>query len=229
MITNSQVITAQPVHRWVSLLRLLIIIMTPIVLTLVNVRLAMNPLFLEFEYNRPGFPVDVYGLTREERLEYAPYLLEYLLNDEGIDYLARLTFANGTPLFNERELRHMVDVKLVTQAALVGAVIAGSATLAGGLLLWRMDRHALLVALKNGALLTLSSILAIVLLSILAWDFFFTNFHNLFFEEGTWQFYYSDTLIRLFPEQLWFDAALLVGGLTVAEAVIIWIVCRRRK
>ncbi|NDJ62146.1 MAG: DUF1461 domain-containing protein, partial [Chloroflexi bacterium] len=52
-------------------------------------------------------------------------------------------------------------------------------------------------------------------LVITNWDYFFTLFHNLFFESGTWQFLYSDTLIRLFPEQFWFDAALIIGGFNV--------------
>jgi hypothetical protein len=33
-------------------------------------------------------------------------------------------------------------------------------------------------------------------------------------------FLYEDTLIRLFPEQFWFDAALFIGALTVIGAVV---------
>ncbi|MEO0599678.1 MAG: DUF1461 domain-containing protein, partial [Chloroflexota bacterium] len=54
-----------------------------------------------------------------------------------------------------------------------------------------------------------------------AWDFFFTQFHNVFFEQGTWRFYYSDTLIRLYPERFWFEASLVVGVLTVVGALVI--------
>jgi integral membrane protein (TIGR01906 family) len=55
--------------------------------------------------------------------------------------------------------------------------------------------------------------------AVVAWDTFFTAFHQLFFAGGTWVFAYSDTLIRLFPEQFWFDAALTVGGLTLLGAL----------
>ncbi|MBZ0100422.1 MAG: DUF1461 domain-containing protein, partial [Taibaiella sp.] len=59
------------------------------------------------------------------------------------------------------------------------------------------------------------------LAAIISWDFFFTCFHSTFFESGTWRFAFSDTLIRLFPEQFWFDAALTIGGLTTFGAVSI--------
>lgn len=71
----------------------------------------------------------------------------------------------------------------------------------------------------SGALLTLGIVAAIIVVALVNWDFFFTGFHKLFFEGGTWYFLYSDTLIRLFPEQFWFDAALTIGAVTVAGAV----------
>jgi integral membrane protein (TIGR01906 family) len=64
-------------------------------------------------------------------------------------------------------------------------------------------------------------VVTIVLAAIVNWDFFFTTFHTMLFESGTWRFAYSDTLIRLFPEQFWFDAALLIGGLTTLIALLL--------
>lgn len=40
-------------------------------------------------------------------------------------------------------------------------------------------------------------------------------FHELLFEPDTWYFPTSDTLIRLYPEQFWFDSALTIGGITI--------------
>jgi integral membrane protein (TIGR01906 family) len=37
---------------------------------------------------------------------------------------------------------------------------------------------------------------------------FFTLFHQVFFTGDSWLFYYSDTLIRLFPIRFWQDAFL---------------------
>lgn len=199
----------------------LITLAVPLLLALGSVRFVMTPLFFQIEYTRQGFPQDFYGLTTDERLRYAPFALEYLLNAEGIDFLANLDFPDGEPQYNARELRHMEDVKVVTQAAFLLAVLLALITAASGFVLWRMQRRRLRMAVLNGALLTLGLVATIVVVAVVNWDFFFTRFHEVFFSSGTWRFEYSDTLIRLFPEQFWFDAALTIGGMTVLGAVVI--------
>lgn len=213
-----------------SLIRLFFTLAVPVLLILFAARIIMfGEWFVRFEYSRPGFPKDVYGFTTEDRLNYAPFALEYLFNDSGIAYLEDLTFPDGSALFNDRELRHMEDVKVVTRYAFrflyTGLVIA----LGLGLLAWRHSsyRASMVRGLIAGSSLTLSLIGAIVVVAVATWDTFFTTFHTMFFESGTWRFAYSDTLIRLFPEQFWFDAALVVGAFTVSGALgillIVWI------
>ncbi|MFO7320996.1 MAG: TIGR01906 family membrane protein [Chloroflexota bacterium] len=213
----------------VRVLRLFIAIMTPVLLVLISVRLVMTPAWLAFEYQRPGFPRDFYGFTTEDRLRYAPIALDYLLGDHDISLLGDLRFESGVPLYTARELEHMVDVRVVTQAAFfvlaVGLIAFGLA--AAYLASRAATRPELGRALRDGSVITLSLIAAIVLSAVIAWDAFFTLFHNLFFAEGTWQFLYSDTLIRLFPEQFWFDSALLIGGLTLAGALALWLAGQR--
>jgi integral membrane protein (TIGR01906 family) len=70
-------------------------------------------------------------------------------------------------------------------------------------------------------MLTLGLIMTIIVLALGAWDMFFDTFHELFFEAGTWRFEFSDTLIRLFPEQFWFDASVTIGILTTIGAILI--------
>jgi integral membrane protein (TIGR01906 family) len=192
----------------------------PILLTLLSVRIVMTPLFLHLEYHRPGFPDDFYGFTLEDRLTYAPFAVNYLLNDAGIEYLGDLTFPDGSPLYTASELQHMKDVKVVTRAAFFVLLFGGTAALIVGYFLWRSSRSEFWQAIFNGGALTVGIIIMIVLGAVLAWDFFFTTFHQVFFEDGTWIFLYSDTLIRLFPEQFWFDAALTVGVLTTGGALV---------
>jgi len=193
----------------------------PFLLALMSIRFVMSPIFLQFEYNRADFPDDFYGFTREDRLNYAPYALAYLLNGDDIDFLGDLRFPDGSSMYNARELHHMRDVKVVTQYAYLVATIGGIAAIIAALYLYHINRSVLRRALFSGAIFTLGIIATIIVIAIINWDFFFTGFHNLFFTNGTWRFEYSDTLIRLFPEQFWFDAALTIGTLTVLGAVII--------
>ncbi|MCC6617209.1 MAG: TIGR01906 family membrane protein [Anaerolineae bacterium] len=195
----------------------------PILLVLINVRLVMSPLYVQIEYQRPGFPEDIFGFTQEDRLTYAPYAINYLTEQRDISYLGDLRFDDGTPLFNSRELRHMRDVQTVTTYAFAVGIATGIVALGGVLVLRRSQRAgSLRMALLRGALMTLLAIGVIVVLAVVGWQMFFTGFHELFFSEGTWYFLTSDTLIRLFPEQFWFDAALTIGGLTALEALAIW-------
>jgi integral membrane protein (TIGR01906 family) len=223
----SEIPTPIPSARSVRLLERIthtyIAIALPGLILLISIRLIMTPLFLQLEYTRPGFPDDYFGFTISDRLAYAPYAVDYLLNDAGIAYLGDLRFPDGKPMYNARELKHMRDVKTVTRVAyliaLIGGVIAGSAAL----YLWRSDRTTLWMTLFHGSMLTLAVIVAVVVVAVINWDFFFTGFHSIFFASGTWRFEYSDTLIRLFPEQFWFDTALTIGVLTSLSALFILI------
>lgn len=205
----------------VTLLRIFVMLALPPLLALTGVRLVMSEAFIRLEYNRPGFPADRFGFTKEDRLHYAPYAVQYLLNDAGISYLGDLTFPNGETLYTEKELRHMQDVKTVTRAAfsvhdvLIVLYAAAVITLA-----WKPHaRGALRRGLADGGIFTIGLIIVLVVLIIANWDFFFDNFHMIFFEGDSWQFSTSDTLIRLFPEQFWLDAALSIGFLTIGGAV----------
>lgn len=206
------------------LLRTYLMIVVVILLPLLSARFVMTPLFLQFEYHRPDFPEDSYGFTTQDRLYYAPYALDYLLTDADISYLGDLTFPNSTrPLFNASELHHMEDVKIVTQWAFTILAVGGVGSLVLIGVLWRKHgyRQPIRSGIASGAILTITLIIAIVISAVVAWNQFFDLFHMLLFENGTWQFLYSDSLIRLFPEKFWFDAALTIGIFTTFFALIL--------
>src|SRR5512142_463547 len=101
-----------------TILSWLVTLLVPIALVGLGVRVLLSPLFLNIEYNMPYFPPDTYGFTKADRLKWAPYALNYLVNSAGISYLGDLKFEDGAPLYNERELSHMQDVKRLTQTVL---------------------------------------------------------------------------------------------------------------
>ena len=92
-------------NNWLyRLLGWLVTLLTLVVLMLSAVRLLMVPAFLTFEYNTPNFPPDRYGFTTADRLYWSNIALDYLLNDAGIEFLGDLRFADGSPVYNQREL-----------------------------------------------------------------------------------------------------------------------------
>jgi integral membrane protein (TIGR01906 family) len=185
-------------------------------------RLLLTPLFLQVEYRLPYFPPDQYGFTQEDRLHWAPYALKYLVNQADISYLGELSFADGSPLFNERELSHMQDVKGVTQSAL--GFWYGSLALLVGLAVWARFGGwwtVFLQGLRRGGWLLVGLVVAVGTFGALAFWQFFTLFHNLFFEGDSWLFYYSDTLIRLFPIRFWQDVSLAAAMIVVGGGISI--------
>jgi integral membrane protein (TIGR01906 family) len=216
-----------------TFLSYLISLLTPIALIGMALRILLMPIFYTVEYNMPYFPADEYGFTKTDRLQWAPYAVEYLVNGADISYLGDLTFDDGTPLYNERELSHMEDVKGVvinalgvwTISLIILAVVAIFAKRGG----WMPDY---LNGLRRGgwwmiglaAALGLTAGIGIAVNPDVFWQFF-TVFHQIFFEGDSWLFYYSDTLIRLFPIRFWQDAFLwaavlaLGGGAALAFGI----------
>ena len=209
-------------------------IAVPILLAVTSIRLVMSYQFIQFEYQRSDFPIDTYGFTTEDRLKYFHHPIDYLLNGEDISFLEQLRLpaevcwqpppnATDCPMYEEAALRHMVDVKVITEITYLTAFIIFLITLSIFGLSYRntISRSTIRRGLTYGATLTLGIIVVIVTLAVTAWDFFFDKFHELLFEEGTWRFAFSDTLIRLYPEKFWFDASITIGIFTTIGAIII--------
>lgn len=199
-----------------QLLSWLVAILVPLALIGLGIRALLTPVFLQIEYNMPYFPPDEYGFTKEDRLKWAPYALDYLVNSADISYLSDLKFDDGSPLYNERELSHMEDVKQVTQGALNVWYISLALLTLLGIWSWRGGwMQAYRQGVRRGGWLMVSlagAIGLIVVVGILInpnvfWNFF-AGFHALFFEGDSWLFLFSDTLIRLFPIRFWQDAFL---------------------
>jgi len=198
-----------------------VVLSVPLLLLLTAVQLVTSEVYLRLEYSRLDFPADMFGFTLEDRLLYASYAVSYLRNDEGIDYLAELVFPDGRVLYNERELRHMGDVKVVFGVVFDVYLWLVVFFVVSVILLFLTTRRLFFSAIQHGGFLTLGLIITLVVLVTLRWDLFFELFHRLFFADGTWRFEYSDTLIRLFPEKFWFDTALNIGLFTAGSAMIL--------
>jgi integral membrane protein (TIGR01906 family) len=190
----------------------LVTILLPVALTFLGLRLLLTHAFLEVEYRTPDFPADEYGFTLQERLHWSRISVDYLLNAADISFLGNLSFSDGSPLFNERELSHMHDVKKVVQPVLwtgyaVWFLILGIGLWArfGG---WWLEY---VRSIRRGGWLTVGLVTAIGIFAGISFWQFFTVFHELFFTGDSWLFLYSDTLIRLFPVRFWQDAFLFAG------------------
>lgn len=224
------------------ILSLLIALIFSVVIVLSVVRLMINPWYLNFEYRTPKFPADTYGFSLQDRLKYGKIAAEYLINSADISFLGDLRFPTGqqapegscqfmsdcTRLYNDRELEHMLDVKNVVRGAML--VLEVGFALLVGLAIWAWRgkwQDTYLKGLERGGIFVLVLIGLIILSVLTAFDYIFIIFHEIFFKAGTWTFFYSDTLIRLFPVRFWQDTFLMVGGLSIAIGLLFYFVIRK--
>jgi integral membrane protein (TIGR01906 family) len=201
----------------------IISLIIPFAIILTAVRLLLTPVFVNLEYHTPGFPEDSYGMTIEQRLEYAPLAMDYLLNDEDISFLGDQRFDDGTPLYNQRELSHMVDVKVLTQQFLDIWVLLLVLLLGTGAAAWHfgfLDDFRNWVA-RGGKITVIALVVAMVLIGV-SFNALFTGFHSIFFEGDSWLFFYSDTLIRLFPLRFWRDVFIALAVLSLGAGALLW-------
>ena len=208
-----------------NILSYLTSLLIPLALIGTALRILLSPLFFNIEYRMPYFPADEYGFTQQDRLRWAPFAVDYLINNADISYLGDLKFENGSPLYNERELTHMADVKNVVRGALNVWYISLAILALLAMLAWRGDWvYEFINGLRRGGMWMIGLAVSLGLIAGIGiaispdvfWQFF-TFFHSIFFEGDSWLFYYSDTLIRLFPIRFWQDtflwaAILALGG-----------------
>jgi integral membrane protein (TIGR01906 family) len=219
----------------------LITLLVPVALVLGAVRILLTPLYYNVEYRLPYFPADPYGFSQAERLYWAKLSVEYLLNDSGIEFLGDLKFPVGQQaagfcenylpprdcsyFYNDRELQHMLDVKIVVRYAMW--VLWGSllVLLGLGIWAWRSDWWPTYKwSLSRGGWLSVGLIVALMVYLAINFNSLFIKFHQIFFEGQTWIFNFTDSLIRLFPVVFWRDAFIWVGVIALAggAALGIW-------
>lgn len=215
--------------RLATVIRWIVVITIPFLLTVNTVLLLIYwewPNYPKFEYRR--IASDRYGLSDEQRLQLAESTLAYLRRpepaEEVIYLLEELRLPEtGQPLYNVREVGHMLDVKRVTDAFkrvfwVLGFVVVGGLVALLARAETRRDGYR---ALMQGGVFTAIVVVVVLILILVAWNLVFTEFHELLFPPGSWTFAYTDSLIRLFPEQFWFDFGVIWTAGILLEAVIL--------
>ncbi len=215
--------------RLQSILSWLVALLVPLALLMLGARLLMTPFFPEVEYRLPGFPDDPYGFTLQDRLNWSKLSIEYLVNDADLSFLADLQFEDGTPIYNERELSHMLDVKKVVQLLLNVWFVDLALLVLLKLWAWRAGwGEAYRAGLSRGGFLTAGVLLALGAFAAVSFWQFFAWFHSLFFAGDSWLFKFTDTLIRLFPLRFWQDAVIFIVGFAILSGLALGFGFRKR-
>ena len=205
--------------RLPHLLALAITIGVPIALILANVFVFMNPTWLAYQYSQPDFPPPV-RFTPPERYRLASESIEYIRGNRTLEQFKALG------VYDEREIKHMVDVReLVDKVKIVLPIIA-VLMIASLIALAREKENRALAArgLLNGAVLTIGLFVAVGFFAAIGFQTFFTLFHKVFFEGETWLFNYTDSLIQFYPLPFWFATSIALVATTIGQAAIVGLI-----
>lgn len=184
------------------LLRASLIALFPFILAVSGVRLAFTETFVEFLYSRVNLPPD--PMPHELRLSIARMGLRSVLSEEGMEEF------RSSGLFNQREIRHMEDVK-----GLLGVLFS---FLYAGLPLWLLGFFSLRNAREMGKVLFFGGFLLeafalfVLISSFVNYHWLFEAFHNLFFDPYSWRFRDEDMLLRVYPMEFWFGATVYTAS-----------------
>lgn len=212
-----------------KLIRWLVILAMPFFLGLGTVRAIIAWDYPAFEYGR--IAPDTFGFTPEQRLELARGTLAYLQRPEPAAEVIHMLEAlrrpgTDAPLYNNDEIGHMIDVKNLTDVIRQIAYVSGTIVIVGlaFLLVPSRTRPFGWRTMMLAGLGTVIILGVIALAILIAWPIFFVQFHELLFPPGTWTFAYTDSLIRLFPEQFWFDIGVLISVTTLVLGILVALV-----
>jgi Gpi18-like mannosyltransferase len=204
-------------RRISSVLSWLVTILTPLILLGISMDLLLTPAFIRVQYAMPYIPAGQYGFDKSERFQWASQAMDYLSNDRQTQYLDRLEFRDGSPVFNQREISILDDAKKMVQKIFQYWYLSLAAALILGLLAWIGDW---LPEFRNGARqggwVTIGVAVILAVVSVIT-----KNFNPAAYLQNT------DTLQRLFPVNFWRDSFLFVlfclgaGGVLLTKIMTI--------
>lgn len=210
----------------------------PVFLLTSNLRWAANSRGL-YQYGFTTYDVaQSTGIAYEELVVAAREMISYFNSSEE-PLQVSVTTPEGAPLFNQKEIEHLREVKDLIRLCgwvQVGTLVYIVAFVVGGFA-WRRRRFVSLLARSTiaGAAATVLLLIGIGVAGFVGFDWLFLQFHYLAFNSDTWRLDpTTDYLIRMFPEGFFRDAGLFVGIASVVEALLVgglagFFLVRRRR
>ena len=199
------------------------VVSIPLLLITTNIRWAASEARL-YQYSFGRYDAEERtGIARSELDQAADELVAYFHSDEkNIDIRVEQD-GQQVPLFNERETAHLADVKDLFRAnfRVQEAALAFAFVYVAAVFVWAAEASLRVLAriLLTASLLTLGLLVLFGVGALVGFDEIFLRFHFLAFTNDLWKLNpTTDHLIQMFPRDFWFDATMLVVGLTALEA-----------
>lgn len=198
----------------------------PLLLLSSNLRFIVSEPYL-YEYGFDEYHIsEVTGIEDDELTRVARELIHYLNSDEDSAQIEVTKNGSQMRLFNERELLHMEDVKVIIQLFYTIQWVTLTYTITFLIAGFFILKRAFLIRIAQGCILggivTFTVFAVFGLWALIDFDGLFLQFHLTSFSNDLWKLDPStDYLIMMFPEAFFSDAAFFLIGGTILEAAIL--------
>ena len=207
----------------------------PWAIFIIAVPLLLITASVAWAFNSPGLYNDgfekysisrISGISDSDLRQVGADIRSYI--NSGDELLDVQTSILGTErdLFNDQEVAHMKDVKQLVRGVYVLA-LASTVYLAAMVVIGFALHRGRFVAdlakrLAWGGGLTLVLLIVFGLVALVGFDSVFLKFHQLSFANDFWRLDpRTDYLVRIFPQDFWFDATLWVAVRAISGALIL--------
>lgn len=213
--------------RWIA--SAIFIACIPVFLVLTNVRIAATEQavygYAFSTYNVPA----VTGLDRAQLDRAADEIVAYFTSGDPTSLLdIRVTVQGGEsqPLYNEREVIHMRDVKQLFQFffRVHEVAFAYMVVYVAGVYLWSREQSLRRLARQavTAGIVTAVTLGLVATAMLVGFDQLFTAFHIVSFANDFWRLDPTqDRLVQMFPMGFWFDVSIGVGVLSIAQGGLV--------
>ncbi len=207
----------------------LFIVALPVFLITANIRFFAGEAWFYEHGFREHSVTETTGLSLPELDRSAGEIRDYFVNDAR--YLAVTVNEDGvpTPLYSEKEVLHMADVKRVMRVLFRVNEISLAIVLmtVAGRFLWAREGDLRRLARETLYGLALGAVFAgaIGVLALTGFDAAWTQFHEIVFTNDFWKLNPdTDRLIQMFPEEYWQESVIMLAVMVVTEGAALAIV-----
>ena len=166
------------------------------------------------------------GITDSDLRQVGAELRSYINSGDEPLHIRTRILGTERDLFNEREVAHMRDVKQLVRGVYILALASAVYLAAMVVIGFALQRTRFLEPLAKRALwgggLTLVLLVVFGIAALVGFDSVFLKFHQLSFANDFWQLDpRTDYLVRIFPQDFWFDATIWVAVRAITGALVL--------
>ena len=208
-----------------SIVFALLVLAIPVTLVATNIRFAASEVRI-YDYSVREYNAAAAARIPESELIRANReLVSYFKADQPGPLHIVVSDNNGerVSLFSARETAHLADVRDLFQGLFTLQLLAVALTLSLAMALFvTSPLRTLARALAYGSLLTVGLVGATGALASLGFESAWRQFHFLAFTNDLWQLSPArDHMIQMFPQDFWLEITLLIGAVTLLQALLI--------